>query len=131
MRLRRFVASSRQDAGNGRPEARPTRFLNSPPQQKLFRVQQTPRDVLEGGAPHTPLKQLSRFEFLRGRIVLVVSAFIVGIVLFALAPGLFSARVETAGRFFGAIGAGLVALVAIAIGGTLIAVTVVGLPAAE
>jgi len=88
------------------------------------------RKVLEDGAPSTPLKRLSQFEFIRRQIMLVVSAFLVGIVLFALAPGMFAARVETAGRFFGAVGAGFVALCALIVGGGLIGATIVGLPAA-
>jgi len=88
------------------------------------------RKILEGGAPQTPLKRISQFEFIRRQIVLLVSAFLVGILLFALAPGMFSARVETAGRFFGAVGTGLLALIALLIGGCLIGMTIVGLPAA-
>jgi anti-sigma factor RsiW len=88
------------------------------------------RQVLEGGAPRTPLKRISQFEFVRRQIVLIVSAFLVGIVLFALAPGMFSARVETAGRFFGAVGMGMLALIALFVGGCMIAMTFVGAPVA-
>jgi uncharacterized membrane protein len=88
------------------------------------------RHVMEGDAPKTPLRRISQFEFIRGRVMLAVSAFVVGLVLFALTPGLFATRVETAGRFFTAVGAGLAALFLLAVLAILLAVSIIGLPVA-
>jgi anti-sigma factor RsiW len=88
------------------------------------------RHVMDGEAPKTPLRRISQFEFIRGRVMLAVSAFVVGLVLFALTPGLFATRVDTAGRFFTAVGAGLAALFLLTVLTILLLVSVIGIPVA-
>ncbi len=88
------------------------------------------RVVLEGDAPKTPLRRLTHAEHIRSRLVLVVSAFVVGLVLFALAPGMFAVRVESTGRFFAAVGAGFAVLVLVPVALVVLLVSVLGIPAA-
>jgi cytoskeletal protein CcmA (bactofilin family) len=59
-----------------------------------------------------------------------VAAFLVGMLLHALAPGLYHGRLETAGDFFRSMGVGFLALIATPIVLLLTAVTLVGLPIA-
>ena len=78
----------------------------------------------------TPMHHFSQAERLRSRLVLVVSAFVVGLVLFSLAPGLFDVRVESTGRFFGAVGLGFAVVVLAPIVLVLLLISVLGIPAA-
>jgi cytoskeletal protein CcmA (bactofilin family) len=59
-----------------------------------------------------------------------VAAFVFGILLYALVPGLFEARVHTSREFFRALGLGFVALVVPPIAILAVALTVIGIPAA-
>jgi hypothetical protein len=88
------------------------------------------RGVLEGDGSPTPIRRFSQAERLRSRVVLMVSAFVVGLVLFALAPGMFSVRVESTGRFFAAIGVGFAVMVIVPITLVLLAISVLGIPMA-
>ncbi len=88
------------------------------------------RNVMEGSAPKTPLKRISQASYVMHRLVMVAGAFVAGLVLFALAPGLFAIRVETAGRFFGAVGAGFATMILAPVVLVLLAITVLGIPAA-
>lgn len=88
------------------------------------------RKVMEGSAPKTPLKRISQASYVMHRLVMVAGAFVAGLVLFALAPGLFAVRVETAGRFFGAVGAGFATMILAPVVLVLLAITVLGIPAA-
>ena len=88
------------------------------------------RGVLDDDAPVTPIRRLGQAEHLRSRVVLAVSAFVVGLVLFALAPGMFAVRVESTGRFFAAVGTGFVVLVVAPIVLVLLLISVFGIPAA-
>jgi cytoskeletal protein CcmA (bactofilin family) len=58
------------------------------------------------------------------------AAFVFGILLYALVPGLFEARVRTSGEFFRALGLGFVALVVPPVAILAVALTVIGIPAA-
>jgi len=60
----------------------------------------------------------------------VAAAFVVGMLLHALAPGAFGARLETAGAFFRSLGVGFLVLVASPLALALLGLTLVGLPAA-
>jgi cytoskeletal protein CcmA (bactofilin family) len=91
----------------------------------------TTRSMLdEHGGPATPIHRFAQAQRLRGHVVLVVAAFLVGLVLFALAPGMFDARIDSTGRFFSALLAGIVALASLIAVGVLFAVTLIGIPAA-
>jgi cytoskeletal protein CcmA (bactofilin family) len=90
----------------------------------------TTRSMLdEHGGPATPIHRFAQAQRIRGHVVLVVAAFLVGLVLFALAPGMFDVRVESTGRFFSALLAGIVALASLIAIGVLFAVTLIGIPA--
>jgi anti-sigma factor RsiW len=80
--------------------------------------------------PATPIRRFTQLERLRGHLVTVVAAFLVGLVLFALAPGLFDTRVESVGRFFLAVGVGFVSLTALLAAIVLSCVSVIGIPLA-
>jgi cytoskeletal protein CcmA (bactofilin family) len=58
------------------------------------------------------------------------AAFVFGILLYALVPGLFEARVRTSGEFFRALGLGFVALVVPPVAILAVALTVIGIPPA-
>jgi cytoskeletal protein CcmA (bactofilin family) len=88
------------------------------------------REQLDGDGTPTPIRRISQAERIRGRLVLIASAFVVGLVLFALAPGMFAVRVESTGRFFGAVGMGFAVLVVVPVALVLLAITVLGIPAA-
>ncbi len=88
------------------------------------------RSVLDDDEAATPIRRLTQAEHLRSRVVLVVSAFVVGLVLFALAPGMFAVRVESMGRFFGAVGTGFAVLVVVPVVLVLLLISVLGIPAA-
>jgi cytoskeletal protein CcmA (bactofilin family) len=88
------------------------------------------RKVMEGSAPKTPLKRISQASYIVHRLVMLAGAFVAGLVLFALAPGLFAVRVETAGRFFGAVGVGFATMILAPVVLVLLAITILGIPAA-
>lgn len=62
--------------------------------------------------------------------VFIVSAFLVGLVLHALVPGIFSGQLVTSGEFVRCLGFGFVALIVTPIALVLCAITVVGIPIA-
>jgi cytoskeletal protein CcmA (bactofilin family) len=64
------------------------------------------------------------------RVVVLVSAFLVGMALHFFAPGLFLGRLETSPEFFRSLGFGALALVGMPIAVALCAVTIVGIPIA-
>ena len=80
--------------------------------------------------PGAPIRRFTQAERLRRHVVLVFAAFLVGLALFALAPGMFNTRVESLGRFFGAVGVGFVALIAFPVALVLLAISVLGIPLA-
>jgi hypothetical protein len=80
--------------------------------------------------PGRPLRHLKAIDHLRGHAMLVFAAFLVGLALFALAPSLFDARVESVGRFFGAVGVGFITLIALAGALVLLLVSMIGIPLA-
>jgi len=91
----------------------------------------TTRSALdEHEGPVTPIRRFTQAQRMRSHLVTVMASFLVGLVLFALAPGIFDVRVESPSRFFGALGAGIVALASLIAVGVLFAVTVIGIPAA-
>ncbi|HEY8121026.1 MAG TPA: zf-HC2 domain-containing protein [Myxococcota bacterium] len=88
------------------------------------------RKVLDDDSGATPIRRFAQADRIRSRIVLVVSAFAVGLVLFALAPGMFAVRVESTGRFFGAVGMGFVVIVLAPIVLFILLISMIGIPAA-
>jgi cytoskeletal protein CcmA (bactofilin family) len=90
----------------------------------------TTREVMEGSAPKTPLKRISQASYIVHRLVMVAGAFVAGLALFALAPGLFSIRVPSTGRFFGAVGVGFATMILAPVVLFLLMITVLGIPAA-
>ena len=60
----------------------------------------------------------------------VTAAFLLGIALRAVAPGIFEQRIETAGAFFRVLGIGLAAALAGPLAAALVGLTIVGLPIA-
>jgi hypothetical protein len=92
---------------------------------------QTTRKLLDDEhGPVKPIRRFTQLERLRGHLVTVVAAFLVGLVLFALTPGLFDTRVESVGRFFLSIGVGFVSFTALLAAIALSAVSVIGIPLA-
>jgi anti-sigma factor RsiW len=88
------------------------------------------RSVLNHDHAAGPFHRISVLERIRSRVVLAVSAFVVGLVLFAIAPGMFAVRVDSAGRFFAAVGLGFAALIVIPVALVLLLVSVLGIPVA-
>ena len=88
------------------------------------------RSAFDDDAHAAPMRRFAQAERLRGRVVLAVSAFVVGLVLFALVPGIFGVRVESTGRFFGAVGTGFAVVVLAPIVLVLLLISVLGIPAA-
>ena len=72
----------------------------------------------------------SEAHFWIWRVVWLAGAFVVGLLLYWLAPALFRIRVETAGDFGKALGVGVVAIPVALVVILLLAVTIVGLPLA-
>ena len=81
----------------------------------------------EHHGPTKPLRRFTLLERLRGHVVMVVAAFLAGLVLFALTPALFDVRVDSVGRFFLSVGVGFAALLTLSGATVLLAVSVVGL----
>ena len=77
-----------------------------------------------------PLDRYRRAPFYWLHAIGLAGAFLVGMALHALAPGWFSARLETSGEFFRTLGLGFLALVASPIAVALLALTLVGIPLA-
>ncbi len=88
------------------------------------------RKVLESDGGPAPVRRFAQAERMRSKIVTVVSAFVVGLVLFSLAPGMFDVRVESTGRFFAAVGTGFAVLVVVPTVLVLLMISVLGIPAA-
>jgi len=89
--------------------------------------------VSESRSEHDFSRTASRFSsmhFYLHRVVILASAMLVGLFLYAFAPGLFGGRLETAPDFFRSLGFGLGVLVGAPIAIGLCAVTVVGIPIA-
>lgn len=89
---------------------------------------ETKRSVIDDA--HGPVRRFTEADRIRGHVVTVFAAFLAGLVLFALAPGLFDVRVESVGRFFGAVAVGFVASIALPAALVLLAISVIGIPLA-
>jgi cytoskeletal protein CcmA (bactofilin family) len=76
------------------------------------------------------LERFTQAHFYVMLVIHVGAAWVLGMLLHALLPGLFRMRIETAGAFFRLLGVGLLALVATPIALALAAVTLVGIPVA-
>jgi anti-sigma factor RsiW len=63
-------------------------------------------------------------------LVFIVSAFLVGLALHALLPGIFYGQLETSGEFMRSLGFGFIALIVTPIVLVLCAITIVGIPIA-
>ncbi len=83
----------------------------------------------KGSVVGSPFERFRKAEFYLHLVLLVASAFLVGLVLYALAPGLFGVRVPTVGRFFGAVGVGFLTVAIGLIVAVLLMITVLGIPA--
>jgi len=77
-----------------------------------------------------PLARYTGRSFYAWLAISFAAAYLTGMVAFRLAPWLFAARVHTGREFFRALGLGLATLVAVPIGGVLLALTVIGIPLA-
>jgi cytoskeletal protein CcmA (bactofilin family) len=88
------------------------------------------RKLLDSDGGPAPVRRFTQADSLRRKAVTVVSAFVVGLVLFSLAPGMFDVRVESTGRFFAAVGTGFAVLVVVPTGLVLLMISVLGIPAA-
>ncbi len=69
-------------------------------------------------------------HFVLHRIIILVSAFLVGMALYFFVPGLFGGRLETTPEFFRSLGIGALVLVGVPISVALSAATIVGIPIA-
>jgi cytoskeletal protein CcmA (bactofilin family) len=76
------------------------------------------------------LDAYSRGHYFVWLAVRLCAAFVLGMLLYAIAPRLFSVHLETAAEFGRALGVGFLALVATPIALALIAITLVGIPVA-
>lgn len=85
------------------------------------------RDARVGVAP---LERFHQIKALLWRVLEVAGAFVVGLILYALAPGLFAARVETTGRFFVSLGLGFATLILIPCALVLLVMSILGIPIA-
>lgn len=72
----------------------------------------------------------SSFGYYMWQIVRFAAAFLVGLALFALIPGLRRASLDSTGEVFAAGAVGLVTLVAVPIVAVIVAITIVGIPIA-
>jgi anti-sigma factor RsiW len=89
------------------------------------------RSVMDGEhGPAAPLRRFTQAHRIKSHVVTVFAAFLVGLVLYALTPGLFDTRVESLGRFFGAVGVGFAALIVLPVALVLLAISVLGIPLA-
>jgi hypothetical protein len=86
--------------------------------------------VADEHGPAAPLRRFTQAQRLKSHVVTVFAAFLVGLVLYALTPGLFDTRVESLGRFFGAVGVGFAALITLPVALVLLAISVLGIPLA-
>jgi cytoskeletal protein CcmA (bactofilin family) len=90
----------------------------------------TRSDLEHSDIEFTPFERFRKARFYLGRLVMLTSAFVVGLILYTLTPGLFGARVETAGRFFGSLGLGFAAMIVIPCALLLLVISVLGIPVA-